>query len=176
MRPNLNQEICLTVDGQRGRCLRLTDHVFCHTSVGANICWGQTADLQGVVLTNLVSGLKQEFMYQMLSHRLIQGSVCQLMTETKVSRGSNKVRVRARDEGILRWKRTSWWVIPSFGQVTIIFSPAHGGNWVTTGLTSELYTLVHQHHLAARPTYKAGTLCIDKTKHKFKIKQHRRIN
>lgn len=59
---------CLTVDGERGRCLRLAHHVLCHAGVGAYISWGQTTDLQGVVLTDLVSGLKQVFMYQMLSN------------------------------------------------------------------------------------------------------------
>ncbi len=140
---------CLTVDGERGRCLCLAHHVLCHAGVGAYISWGQTTDLQGVVLTNLISGLKQVFMYQMLSntqktlYTQTQCNVRQLTTQTKASSGSNKDRERVREEGIVRWKGTSWWVIPSFGQVTIVFPPAYSGNWVATGLTPELYTLVH---------------------------------
>lgn len=56
------------MDGEHGRCLRFAHHVLCHAGVGAYISWGQTTDLQGVVLTNLISWLKQVFMYQMLSN------------------------------------------------------------------------------------------------------------
>lgn len=44
-----------TVDGERGRCLRLAHHVFRHAAVGAYISRDQTTDLQGVVLTYLIS-------------------------------------------------------------------------------------------------------------------------
>ena len=86
-------------------------------------------------------------------------NMCQLLTQNTASSGSNKDRGRGgRQRGIVWWKETSWWVIPSFGQVAVIFPPAHGGNWVATGLTPELHTLVHQHHLAAGATHEAGTL------------------
>ena len=49
---------CLTVDGERGRRLRLAHHVLGHAGVGADISWGQTTDLQGVVLPNRISGGK----------------------------------------------------------------------------------------------------------------------
>lgn len=49
----------LTVDGERGRRLRLAHHVLRHARVGAHIGRGQTADLQGVVLADLVSRAKQ---------------------------------------------------------------------------------------------------------------------
>lgn len=49
----------LTVDGERGRRLRLAHHVLRHARVGAHIGRGQTADLQGVVLADLVPRSKQ---------------------------------------------------------------------------------------------------------------------
>lgn len=55
---------CLTVDGERGRRLRLAHHVLCHAGVGADISRGQATDLQGVVLANLIPGLKQVFVYR----------------------------------------------------------------------------------------------------------------
>ena len=54
---------CLTVDGERGRGFRLAHQVLGHAGVGADISRGQTTDLQGVVLANLISGLKQGFMW-----------------------------------------------------------------------------------------------------------------
>lgn len=46
----------LTVDGERGRRLRLAHHVLRHARVGAHVGRGETADLQGVVLADLVPG------------------------------------------------------------------------------------------------------------------------
>lgn len=46
----------LTVNGERGRRLRLAHHVLRHARVRAHVGRGQTADLQGVVLADLVSG------------------------------------------------------------------------------------------------------------------------
>lgn len=48
-----------TVDGERGRCLRLADHVLRHAGVGANISRDETTYLQGVVFTDLISGQRQ---------------------------------------------------------------------------------------------------------------------
>lgn len=45
----------LTVDGEGGRRLGLAHHVLRHTSVGANVSRGETADLQGVVVTDLIT-------------------------------------------------------------------------------------------------------------------------
>lgn len=45
----------LTVDGERRRRFRLAHHVLRHAGVGALIGRGQAADLQGVVLADLVS-------------------------------------------------------------------------------------------------------------------------
>lgn len=47
-----------TVDGERGRRLCLADHVLRHAGVGADVSRGETADLQGVVLANLISRSK----------------------------------------------------------------------------------------------------------------------
>ena len=44
-----------TVDGEAGRRLRLAHHVLRHAGIGAYVGGGQPSDLQGVVLTNLVS-------------------------------------------------------------------------------------------------------------------------
>lgn len=57
------------MDGECGRCFCLADHVLGHTGVWSYISWGQTTDLQGVVLKNLISGLKQAFMFQLLLHK-----------------------------------------------------------------------------------------------------------
>lgn len=153
---------CLTVDGERGRRLRLAHHVLGHAGVGADISWGQTTDLQGVVLTNLISGVKTGVCVSNVArHSLTQRNMRQLTARTKASRGWNKgrERVRVREGGIVWWKGTSRWVIPSFGKVAVVLPPAHGGNWVATGLTPELYGLVHQHHLAAWSTDETGALC-----------------
>lgn len=48
-----------TVDGERGRRFRLAHHVLGHAGVGADVGGDETADLQGVIFTELVSG-KQE--------------------------------------------------------------------------------------------------------------------
>lgn len=55
------------MDGERSRCLRLAHHVLCHTRVRAHISRDQTADLQGVVLPDLIPGSKQFLVYRMLS-------------------------------------------------------------------------------------------------------------
>lgn len=49
----------LTVDGERGRCLRLADHVLRHAGVGTNVGRDEPAYLQGVVFTDLVSGQRE---------------------------------------------------------------------------------------------------------------------
>lgn len=40
-------------------------------------------------------------------------------------------------------KNFKWRGLPSFGQVAVIFSPTHSGNWVAAGFTPKLHTLVH---------------------------------
>lgn len=123
----------LTVDGERGRRLRLAHHVLRHARVRAHVGRGQTADLQGVVLADLVPGGGAGGLETLARPRVT--------SQEDAAPGSN---------------------IPSFGQVAVVFPPAHRGNWVTAGLTPELDTLVHQHHLADRTVHKAGTLCISK--------------
>ena len=44
-----------TVDGERGRRLRLADHVLRHAGVGADVGRDETTYLQGVVFTDLIS-------------------------------------------------------------------------------------------------------------------------
>lgn len=44
------------MDGERGRRLRLADHVLRHAGVGADVGRDETADLQGVVFADLVPG------------------------------------------------------------------------------------------------------------------------
>lgn len=58
----------LTVDGERGRCLRLADHVLSHAGVGAHISRGQATNLQGVVLTNLISALQSVCVHVFVSN------------------------------------------------------------------------------------------------------------
>ena len=43
------------MDGERGRRLRLADHVLRHAGVGADVGRDETTYLQGVVFTDLIS-------------------------------------------------------------------------------------------------------------------------
>lgn len=57
-----------TVDGERGRGLRLPHHVLCHTRIGTYVSGDHAADLQGVVLTHLVSGNAKAPMNKMFAN------------------------------------------------------------------------------------------------------------
>lgn len=52
----MGQCCVLTVDGERGRRLRLAHHVLRHAGVGADVGRDETTYLQGVVFADLVSG------------------------------------------------------------------------------------------------------------------------
>lgn len=90
---------CLTVDGEGGHCLRLPHHVLCHAGVGAYVSWGQTTDLQGVVLANLIPGLKQVFrhIYWSSSHKNFVYT-----SADDIDKSKHKKRERVGEEGIVR--------------------------------------------------------------------------
>lgn len=84
------------MDGEGGRRLRPAHHVLCHAGVRTHVCRAQTTDLQGVVLTDLISGIftgnrSNTYARTHTPHTLLYMLI---IRQTKGSEASNRKRER----------------------------------------------------------------------------------